>query len=30
LTGTNTLAYYENSQLTAVKSVITLAPGVYL
>ncbi len=25
--GTNTLAYYENSQLVAVKSFIILAPG---
>ena len=28
LPGTNTLAYYENSQITAVKSFLTLAPGV--
>jgi len=27
LPGTNTLAYYGNSQLTSVKSFITLAPG---
>jgi hypothetical protein len=26
--GTNTLAYYKNLYLTAVKSFITLAPGV--
>jgi hypothetical protein len=28
LPGTNTLAYYENSKIMAVKSFITLAPGV--
>jgi hypothetical protein len=28
--GTNTLAYYKNSQITAVKNFITLAPGVDL
>ncbi len=28
LPGTNILAYYEKSQLTAVKSFVTLAPGV--
>ncbi len=28
LPGTNTLAYYKNSYLKAVKSFITLAPGV--
>ncbi len=27
LPGTNTLAYYENSSITAVKGFITLAPG---
>jgi hypothetical protein len=27
LTGTNTLAYYEKSELTAVKSFLTLATG---
>jgi hypothetical protein len=27
LLATNTLAYYENSQLTGVKSFITLGPG---
>jgi hypothetical protein len=30
LSGTNTLAYYENSQIAAVNSFITLAPGLYL
>jgi len=28
LPGTNTLAYYENLQLTAVKSFITFAPAL--
>jgi hypothetical protein len=28
LPGANTLAYYKNLKLTAVKSFITLAPGV--
>jgi hypothetical protein len=28
LSGTNALAYYENSLITAVKSFTTLAPGV--
>ncbi len=27
LLGTKTLAYYENSQITGMKSFITLAPG---
>jgi len=27
LAGTNTLAYYEHLQITAVKSLITLTPG---
>jgi hypothetical protein len=30
LPGTNALAYYEKSQLTAVKSFITLAPGALI
>jgi hypothetical protein len=29
LPGTNALAYHEKSQLTAAKSFITLAPGVF-
>jgi hypothetical protein len=28
LPGTNSLVYYEKSKLTAVKSFITLAPGL--
>jgi hypothetical protein len=28
LPGANTLVYYKNSQLTAIKSLITLAPGL--
>jgi len=28
LAGTNSLAYYENSLIAAVKSVVTLEPGV--
>jgi hypothetical protein len=27
LTGTNTLAYYENPKITAIKSLIVQAPG---
>ncbi len=30
LLGTNALAYYEKSQLTSVKSFVTLTPGVAL
>jgi hypothetical protein len=30
LTGTNTLAYYENSSITKVKSFITMCSGVNL
>ncbi len=28
ISGTNTLAYYEHSQIAAVKSFMTLGPGV--
>jgi hypothetical protein len=30
LSQTNTLAYYENPQITAVKSIMTHAPGTYI